>query len=160
MVQEYDISVEGRAYLLRPDTPKEGLLRQPRAGETADELSEPLRSNARESNLIMRPPSVTPNTAYILEATEYAQQQGRFLEFHHAAYKAYWEDGKDLGDLAVIGPIKTDVRPIQLEDGEDVVIGSELLLIGYPAETEKFPQPTITKGLLSRYRQWDATEWT
>ena len=109
MGQEYDITVEGRAYLLRPDTPKEGLLRQPRAGETADELSEPLRSNARESNLIMRPPSVTPNTVYILEATEYAQQQGKFLEFHHAAYKAYWEDGKDLGDLAVIEALAQDV---------------------------------------------------
>jgi predicted DsbA family dithiol-disulfide isomerase len=39
---------------------------------------------------------------YILEATEYAQQQGKFMEFHHAAYKAYWEEGQDLGDLAVI----------------------------------------------------------
>jgi predicted DsbA family dithiol-disulfide isomerase len=107
--QEYDIIVEGRAYLLRPDTPKEGLLRQPRDGETADELSEPLRSNAREANLIMRPPSVTPNTGYILEATEYAQQQGKFLEFHHAAYKAYWEDGKDLGDLAVIEALAQEV---------------------------------------------------
>ncbi len=102
MGQEYDVAVEGRAYLLRPDTPKEGLMRQPRAGETENELSEPLRSNARESNLIMRPPRVTPNTNYILEATEYAQQQGKFLEFHHAAYKAYWEDREDLGDLTVI----------------------------------------------------------
>ena len=109
MGQEYDIIVEGRAYLLRPDTPKEGLLRQPRDGETADELSEPLRSNAREANLIMRPPSITPNTGYILEATEYAQQQGKFLEFHHAAYKAYWEDGKDLGDLAVIEVLAQEV---------------------------------------------------
>ena len=102
MGQEYELAVEGRAYLLRPDTPKEGLMRQPRAGETEDELSEPLSSNARESNLIMRPPRVTPNTNYILEATEYAQQQGKFLDFHHAAYKAYWEDREDLGDLTVI----------------------------------------------------------
>ena len=102
MGQEFDVAVEGRAYLLRPDTPKEGLMRQPRAGETEDELSEPLRSSARESNLVMRPPRVTPNTNYILEATEYAQQQGKFLEFHRAAYKAYWEDREDLGDLTVI----------------------------------------------------------
>ncbi len=94
--------MEGRAYLLRPDTPKEGLIRQPRNGETEDELAEPLRSNAKASNLVMRPPKVTPNTNYILEATEYAQQQGKFLEFHHAAYKAYWEDRQDLGDLQVI----------------------------------------------------------
>ena len=102
MIQDYKLSVVGQAYLLRPDTPKEGIVRQPRPGETEDQWSDPLRTAASESNLIMRPPKVTPNTMLILEATEYAQQQGKFMEFHHAAYKAYWEDGHDLGDLAVI----------------------------------------------------------
>jgi predicted DsbA family dithiol-disulfide isomerase len=103
--QDYNVRVEGRAYLLRPDTPKEGMMRQPRPGETENELSDPLRTQAREANLIMRPPRITPNTMRILEATEYAQQNGKFLEFHHAAYKAYWEERKDLGDLAVIGEL-------------------------------------------------------
>ena len=101
--------MEGRAYLLRPDTPKEGAPRQPRPGETEDELSEPLRSQAREAGLIMRPPPVTPNTLYSLEATEYAQQQGKFLEFHRAAYRALWEDRQDLGDLSVLGAIAQSV---------------------------------------------------
>ncbi len=109
MAQDYEIEVEGRASLLRPDTPKEGRVRQARPGETEDELSDPLRSNARESNLIMRPPKVTPNTLYSLEATEYAQQHGKFMEFHHAAYKAYWEDGQDLGDIEVLGKVATAV---------------------------------------------------
>ena len=101
--------MEGRAYLLRPDTPKEGAPRLPRPGETENELSEPLRSHASEAGLIMRPPPVTPNTMYALEATEYAQQQGKFLEFHHAAYKAFWEDRQDLGDLAVIEEVARSV---------------------------------------------------
>ena len=95
--------------MLRPDTPKEGTPRSPRPGETEDELSEPLRSQAQESGLIMRPPPVTPNTMYVLEATEYAQQQGKFLEFHWAAYKAFWEDRQDLGDLAVIEAVAQSV---------------------------------------------------
>lgn len=102
MGQEYKIQVVGRAYLLRPDTPKDGLRRQPRPGESDGLLSEPLRSRAQEASLVMRPPPVTPNTMYALEATEYAQQQGKFLEFHQAAYKAYWSEGQDLGDLAVL----------------------------------------------------------
>ena len=109
MAQDYNVSVVGQAYLLRPDTPKEGIVRQPRPGETEDQLSEPLRSQASDSDLIMRPPPVTPNTMYVLEATEYAQQQGKFLEFHHAAYKAYWEDRKDLGDLAVLEEVADSV---------------------------------------------------
>ncbi len=109
MSQDYNVAVEGRAYRLRPDTPKEGLLRQPRSGETADELSEPIRSQVREANLIMRPPQVTPNTMYALEATEYAQQQGKFMEFHHAAYRAYWQDGKDLGQLVALEEVARSV---------------------------------------------------
>ena len=89
--------------------PKEGLPRQPRPGETEAELGEPLRGYAREAGLVMRPPKVTPNTMYALEATEYAQQNGRFLEFHRAAYRAYWEEGKDLGDVAALAEIARSV---------------------------------------------------
>ncbi len=105
MAEEYDIAVEGRAYLLRPDTPKEGTLRQPKPGQNGNELDEPLKSHAEEAGLVMRRPRLYPNTMYSLEATEYAQQQGKFMEFHKAAYKALWEDGKDLGDLSVIGSV-------------------------------------------------------
>jgi predicted DsbA family dithiol-disulfide isomerase len=115
MMADYNIAVLGRAFLLRPDTPKEGLERRGRPGETETELSEPLRSYAQESSLVMRPPKVTPNTMYALEATEYAQQHGKFMEFHKAAYRAYWEDGKDLGDLAVLGEIARKVSLDSLE---------------------------------------------
>ena len=101
--------MEGRAYLLRPDTPREGVERPQRPGESDDELSEPLRGQARESGLIMRPSSRTPNTLYSLEATEYAQQHGKFMEFHHAAYKAFWEDRKDIGQIEVLETIADSV---------------------------------------------------
>ena len=101
--------MEGRAYYLRPDTPKEGQVREPRPGEEDGELSEPLRTQAREAGLVMRRLSRTPNSTYALEATEYAQQHGKFMEFHEAAYRALWSDGKDLGDLAVIGKVGESV---------------------------------------------------
>ena len=99
----------GRAYLLRPDTPPEGRVREPRPGETADELSDPLRTHAREANLVMRPPRHTPNSLYSLQATEYAQEQGKFLEYHHAAYEAYWDRRADLGDPATLADIGAGV---------------------------------------------------
>ena len=109
MANEYEIAVEGRAYLLRPDTPKEGSERPQRPGEPADELSEPLRGQAKDAGLIMKPPGRTPNTLYALEATEYAQQNGKFLEFHHAAYKTFWEDRQDLGELEVLHKVAHEV---------------------------------------------------
>ena len=103
------MKIEGRAYFLRPDTPKEGVIRESRPGETEDELSDPIRGQAKDANLIMKPPRVTPNTMYALEATEFAQQHGKFLEFHHAAYEAYWTNRKDLGDLEVIASVAESV---------------------------------------------------
>ena len=57
----------------------------------------------------MRPPPKTPNTLYSLEATEYAQQQGKFLEFHQAAYRAFWQDRQDLGQIETLTQIANTI---------------------------------------------------
>lgn len=59
-----------------------------------------------------------------------------------------------LADLAVIGVPGTEVQPVEMVARENIAIGSELYLIGYLAQDEEFPQPTITRGILSRLRQW------
>ena len=63
-------------------------------------------------------------------------------------------------DIAVLGPLDTGKRPLPLADGEDLPPGSEVFLIGYPAEYEFAPEPTITRGLLSRVRHWDGYDLT
>ena len=60
-----------------------------------------------------------------------------------------------LADLALLGPINAPARPLTLLDGEDLPIGSEVYLIGYPGEVEAYPQPAIARGILSRLRQWE-----
>ena len=137
MKQEYALTLQGKAFILRPDTPKEGTPRQPRPGELGDHLSDPLRTYAEEAGLVMRRPPVIPYTIYALEATEYAQQQGQFDAFHLAAYKAYWEEGKDLGDLAVI-------QGLAMGCGLDWPELSERLESGYYRETidTQFQQAT------------------
>ena len=164
--------MEGRAYLLRPDTPREGAERPQRPGESEDELSEPLRGQARESGLIMKPPPYTPNTLYSLEATEYAQQQGKFMEFHHAAYKAFWEDRKDIGQIEALVEIGKGVgldgndMARSLEQGEysQTVIaqyrealqyginGIPTFLVGNLLFTGAHPYP-IFKQAIERYQQ-------
>jgi serine protease Do len=56
-------------------------------------------------------------------------------------------------DLAVLGPIETDLDPTPLADGENLVIGSPIYLVGYPNESQHFPQPALVHGLISRLRQ-------
>ena len=63
-------------------------------------------------------------------------------------------------DIALLGPLETDERQLALADGEQLPPGSDVYLIGYPAEYEYSPHPTITRGILSRVRQWDGYDHT
>lgn len=65
-----------------------------------------------------------------------------------------------MADIAVLGPITHNAPSLVLTDGEGMPQGSELFLIGYPADSEVFPEPTITRGILSRIRQWDTFDLT
>lgn len=58
-------------------------------------------------------------------------------------------------DLALVGPLPgaLDRKPLPLASPEGLPIGSEVFLVGYPGEVEKFPQPAITRGVLSRVRE-------
>jgi len=61
-----------------------------------------------------------------------------------------------LVDLAVLGPIDAAGPPPLLQDGEHLPVGEDVYVIGYPGEVERFPQPSISRGVLSRYREWPA----
>jgi hypothetical protein len=65
-----------------------------------------------------------------------------------------------MADLALIGPLQTTINPARLVDGENLPVGSEVFLVGYPGEAESFPQPTLTRGLIARLREWEATQIT
>ena len=60
-----------------------------------------------------------------------------------------------LTDLAVLGPVDARAQPATLSGGENIPIGSDLYLIGYPGEYNPFPQPVIVPGILSGLRQWE-----
>ena len=65
-----------------------------------------------------------------------------------------------LADIALLGPVQLDSPPVSppFATGSDLPIGAELFAIGYPGEVEPYPQPTIGRGILSRYRYWHDQE--
>ncbi len=64
------------------------------------------------------------------------------------------------GDLAVIGPLESDITPLTLFNGEHLTVGQEVFLIGYPGEAEEFPQPALARGIVSRLREWKPIHMT
>lgn len=61
-----------------------------------------------------------------------------------------------LVDLALLGPIDTSIVPLSLTDGEQLAVGSPLLLIGYPGDVTRQPRPALTQTLVSRLREQES----
>lgn len=57
---------------------------------------------ARSLGMALRLPPVQPRSRKALEAAEYAREEGRFDEMHTALFKAFFEDGKDIGEEGVL----------------------------------------------------------
>ncbi len=80
--------------------------RKPRPGEVPGQLSENLRANALDAGLVnMKRPSWTPNSLKALQAIVHARDLGKSAELRDALYVAHWEEGRDIGNLAVLQEI-------------------------------------------------------
>lgn len=90
--------------MLKPEMPPEGI-ELPlwyRAGRERLEASERLKVRAREVGLPFKSPAHVPNSRRALEATEYANSVGRGSEFHHAVFRQYFVEGRDISDWEVL----------------------------------------------------------
>ena len=57
---------------------------------------------ARETGVALRVPDRWFDSAYALEAAEFAKEHGRFLEYHNAVFRAAFEEGLDISNQATI----------------------------------------------------------
>jgi predicted DsbA family dithiol-disulfide isomerase len=92
---------------LHPEAPAEGIPREVYFGTgRSDQIRRHLESIASEVGLKMEQRDVIINSRRALGAAEFAREQGKFDEMHHALFKAHWEQtGKleDVDDLVRIG---------------------------------------------------------
>ena len=65
-----------------------------------------------------------------------------------------------LTDLAVLGPVNVSAQHLVLAESVTPAIGSEVLTIGYPGSPGNPPQPTLSQGIVSRFREWNETGLT
>ncbi|MBT8211678.1 MAG: trypsin-like peptidase domain-containing protein, partial [Acidimicrobiia bacterium] len=67
-----------------------------------------------------------------------------------------------ISDIAVIdvSAMAGLPSPAVIGDPSALEPGSPVFLIGYPGETDAFPQPTISQGIVSRLREWNPVDWS
>ena len=107
------MDLEWRPYYLRPDTPPEGMdLPDYILKGRANGSEERLKSMAAQYGMDFASTERIYNTRLAHEATEYAREKGKALEFHHAVFQKVYAQGRDIGRWEVL-------REAALEAGLD-----------------------------------------
>ena len=99
--------VTWRPYELHPEAPVAGIPREAYFGRArSEQMHTYMQSVAQSVGLDMKTRDAIINSRRALGAAEFAREQGRFDEMHHALFRAHWEGtGKleEVDDLVRIG---------------------------------------------------------
>ena len=114
------VEVDWRAYELRPDP-------IPTLDPDGDYLHRVWNASvypmAEALGMKLRLPPVQPRSRKALEAAEFAREKGFYNEMHNALFKAFFEDGRDIGDVEVIldvaAPVGLDLSELRAALAED-----------------------------------------
>jgi predicted DsbA family dithiol-disulfide isomerase len=102
--EELDIDIAWRAYELRPEP-------QPLLDPDGDYLvniwETAVYPMAEERGLVLRLPPVQPRSRLAAVTAAFAQDVGAFDAVHEALFRAFFEEGLDIGDRSVLLDIAT-----------------------------------------------------
>ncbi len=122
---EHNVDVEWRPYYLRPDTPPEGLdLPDYILKARANGSEERLESMAKSHGMDFKSTERIYNTRIAHEATEYAREHDKALEFHHVVFRQVYADGLDISKWDVLRAAAEEVG-LDADDMQSVVDGGK-----------------------------------
>ena len=140
--REFDIDVEWQPFELHLEIPPEGYDRDKRPSRKPEGYVSPLRQLAQDEGLTYQPSSHVSNSHAPLEAAEFAREHGVFDAYHRSLFEAYFGEGRDIGEAALLIELAT----VAGLDGE--ALGEALASKRYASvvdeQTEKSRQVGIT----------------
>jgi len=101
--EEFDLDITWVGRELHPETPAEGM----NVLEVVDpfdleQVTRTLRERGAPYGLEFCDMTRVSNSRAALEAAEFARDAGLFHAFHRAAFRAYFTEGRDIGDRSVL----------------------------------------------------------
>lgn len=85
--------------------------------------------------------------------------------------RVYFPNGEDLvavplldwdllADIAILGPVDVNIEPIDISEHVLPETGDPVYQIGYPGESDYYPDPALTHGIVSKLRTWETVGLT
>ena len=110
---EFNFELEWRGFQIHPDWPAEGLaadhVRATGDPDSRRALWERISAMAEAVGFSMRPPAMLTNSRAALAATEFARESGRDETLEERIYRAYFSEGMNIGDPAVVVKLASEV---------------------------------------------------
>jgi len=104
---------------LHPEYPAEGIQRAELQARYGDAFHERLKQSFAASGLVYKPAAeVVPNTMRALRVTELARQRGLQRQLHDRLMRAYWEEGRNIGDSSEVLALAVEVGLDEKESAE------------------------------------------
>ena len=111
--REFDLDIQWRGFQIHPDWPATGIPAEKIYGAEGSDARkaawERISSMADSCGLAMHPPSMLTNSHSALAACEHAIASGKGEQFEKRVFRAYFEEGENIGDLEVLKKLAIDV---------------------------------------------------
>lgn len=152
------LALEWKAFELRPE-PVPTL--DPRGDYLRTVWGRSVYPMAQERGLKLHLPPVQPRSRLAHEAAAFAGEQGGFDRMHHGLFRAFFEDGRDIGDIETLahiggeaglnpGVLRNTLQQGRLSDrvATDRMLAERLGIAGVPAIVALGPGETLdTPGI-------------
>jgi predicted DsbA family dithiol-disulfide isomerase len=100
--RRFGARVEWLPFDLHPEYPPEGIPRESLAERYGPGIHDHTRRAIEAAGLAYDPPPVIPNSRKALEVSELARDHGLHDAVHDRVMRAYWSEGRDIGDEDVL----------------------------------------------------------
>jgi len=102
LAEEFGMEIEWKGVEIHPEIPLKGIEVNATTNTKLKHIVQNVKELAGEDGIEMRPKGIIANSRLALEASEFAKEEGKFHEFHEAVFKAYFEEGKNIGEIEVL----------------------------------------------------------
>lgn len=116
---EFDLNIAWRGFQIHPEWPAEGMpssqFRREMSPETRNTIWTRIGAMAEAAGITMKPPAVLTNSRCALEAAEFAVEKGVGEAFEDRVYRAYFNEGLNIGSPGVVAELASEVGVDRLE---------------------------------------------
>ena len=114
--KEFDLSIEWKGIEIHPEFPPEGKKRSKTIKSKS--FAKTIYTMAEEDSIEIKLPGYATNSRLALEASEFAKNNDKFLNYHLGIYEAYFIEGLNIGEQSIVLSVaeKAGLDRAQLEE--------------------------------------------